>query len=302
MTIFILRFLFFIYFYFHVFFFFFFLMIRRPPRSTLLPYTTLFRSLLDGGRFGVALGDDQPAQRAAVLAGHVLPRGLALVIAEGDRAVGLRLGEEDAPAVVGHLEIPELRPALRIHADRRAQVDVARLVALRPHVAPPLEEPRLPFLQRALQAPVAGEVDVVRDALQIVDGPHHTLLRSKWLRSPVPYTWSAPFGPTAFGRWKIQFCQAERRPKILVSSVSGPPKRSEASIPVSASGENAARASSACRTSSSQSMSSGVNVTSPAAAAVPASRSWPTRPLRSSTRPGSLRKRAASRESPLIIG
>ena len=27
--------------------FFFFLMIRRPPRSTLFPYTTLFRSLLE---------------------------------------------------------------------------------------------------------------------------------------------------------------------------------------------------------------------------------------------------------------
>src|SRR5438067_5976416 len=29
-------------------FFFFFLMIRRPPRSTLFPYTTLFRSFLTG--------------------------------------------------------------------------------------------------------------------------------------------------------------------------------------------------------------------------------------------------------------
>src|SRR2546430_16861742 len=28
----------------------FFLMIRRPPRSTLFPYTTLFRSLLNGGK------------------------------------------------------------------------------------------------------------------------------------------------------------------------------------------------------------------------------------------------------------
>src|SRR5689334_25144399 len=28
---------------------FFFLMIRRPPRSTLFPYTTLFRSVLDKG-------------------------------------------------------------------------------------------------------------------------------------------------------------------------------------------------------------------------------------------------------------
>src|SRR6266496_5965603 len=38
-----------------LFFLFFFLMIRRPPRSTLFPYTTLFRSprasrLLRGGR------------------------------------------------------------------------------------------------------------------------------------------------------------------------------------------------------------------------------------------------------------
>src|SRR5438552_17247871 len=31
------------------FFFFFFLMIRRPPRSTLFPYTTLFRSVTANG-------------------------------------------------------------------------------------------------------------------------------------------------------------------------------------------------------------------------------------------------------------
>src|SRR6266516_923707 len=33
------------YFYLYLYFFFFFLMIRRPPRSTLFPYTTLFRSV-----------------------------------------------------------------------------------------------------------------------------------------------------------------------------------------------------------------------------------------------------------------
>src|SRR2546430_8393451 len=32
----------------HKYFIFFFLMIRRPPRSTLFPYTTLFRSLFCG--------------------------------------------------------------------------------------------------------------------------------------------------------------------------------------------------------------------------------------------------------------
>src|SRR2546430_13397335 len=36
-------------------FFFFFLMIRRPPRSTLFPYTTLFRSL-DYARTQASLG------------------------------------------------------------------------------------------------------------------------------------------------------------------------------------------------------------------------------------------------------
>src|SRR5258705_4989287 len=34
------------------FFFFFFLMIRRPPRSTLFPYTTLFRSLSSPRGYG----------------------------------------------------------------------------------------------------------------------------------------------------------------------------------------------------------------------------------------------------------
>src|SRR3712207_8295246 len=36
----------------HVYFF--FLMIRRPPRSTLFPYTTLFRSVLGFHRFWVS--------------------------------------------------------------------------------------------------------------------------------------------------------------------------------------------------------------------------------------------------------
>src|SRR5256885_12225408 len=51
-----------------VFIFFFFLMIRRPPRSTLFPYTTLFRSPA-GGRLAAqqsALsGRELPAQPGA---------------------------------------------------------------------------------------------------------------------------------------------------------------------------------------------------------------------------------------------
>src|SRR2546430_10834028 len=47
---------------------FFFLMIRRPPRSTLFPYTTLFRSSAsfrkvsgpDGGGYGLIIRDRDP--------------------------------------------------------------------------------------------------------------------------------------------------------------------------------------------------------------------------------------------------
>src|SRR2546426_11151218 len=57
--------------YFSTFAFFFFLMIRRPPRSTLFPYTTLFRSLA-GPRNGV----EDPAQRPGprIIGPHVARR------------------------------------------------------------------------------------------------------------------------------------------------------------------------------------------------------------------------------------
>src|SRR5690242_21804018 len=45
----------------HIVFFFFFLMIRRPPRSTLFPYTTLFRS--DGDRRRLRGRTDPRVQR-----------------------------------------------------------------------------------------------------------------------------------------------------------------------------------------------------------------------------------------------
>src|SRR5260370_19861427 len=48
---------------------FFFLMIRRPPRSTLFPYTTLFRSLLEG----IALwGELKPLLTAEALISRAL--------------------------------------------------------------------------------------------------------------------------------------------------------------------------------------------------------------------------------------
>src|SRR5688572_32236992 len=42
--------------------FLFFLMIRRPPRSTLFPYTTLFRSIADGDADAVEDRDEYTAE------------------------------------------------------------------------------------------------------------------------------------------------------------------------------------------------------------------------------------------------
>src|SRR5712691_13546381 len=142
--------------------------------------------LLDRRGLGVALGHDEPPERGAMLAGNVLPGRLALMVAERDRAIQLWLGQENAPAVLGHLQVAELGPALRVDADRGAQVDVPGLQALRPHVLPPVQELWLPFLERPQEAAVRGEVDVVGDALQVIDAGHHTLLRSNSLRRPVP--------------------------------------------------------------------------------------------------------------------
>src|SRR2546421_6332000 len=59
--------------------YFFFLMIRRPPRSTLFPYTTLFRSIaaVGGDRDGIRHACRPPLQRHYRALGRVVvePRG-----------------------------------------------------------------------------------------------------------------------------------------------------------------------------------------------------------------------------------
>src|SRR3989442_4444271 len=54
--------------------FFFFLMIRRPPRSTLFPYTTLFRSLPRHGRRKGEGGQGRP-RRARDTSGRTIAAG-----------------------------------------------------------------------------------------------------------------------------------------------------------------------------------------------------------------------------------
>src|SRR2546422_5054242 len=66
--------------------FFFFLMIRRPPRSTLFPYTTLFRSHRHGGA-GQGPHAIRRDQQAPVAVLHVIEVHLATALLDlaGDR-------------------------------------------------------------------------------------------------------------------------------------------------------------------------------------------------------------------------
>src|SRR5260370_26492722 len=66
---------------------FFFLMIRRPPRSTLFPYTTLFRSLTDLGR------------------ATLLPPRPAAEVGRGQHADPLGRSEEHTSELQSHLNL-----------------------------------------------------------------------------------------------------------------------------------------------------------------------------------------------------
>src|SRR6267143_7043021 len=87
---------------------FFFLMIRRPPRSTLFPYTTLFRSR------GEASGDER--RHIPVPPSHILSLGGPLAGARG-RCCG-------GPERVGRGRSP--RGELRHLARRRGTAGVGR--------------------------------------------------------------------------------------------------------------------------------------------------------------------------------
>src|SRR3712207_7125282 len=72
--------------------YFFFLMIRRPPRSTLFPYTTLFRSVQEAAQARIVVVAEalvraervgHPGQRLAqMLAHHVLVRDVVRNLAQ----------------------------------------------------------------------------------------------------------------------------------------------------------------------------------------------------------------------------
>src|SRR3712207_7617303 len=101
---------------------FFFLMIRRPPRSTLFPYTTLFRSG-DAGR-----GD------------HRLGRGAAVV--DAGAAYVLALDEGGLPAGLGERQAERDRKSTRLNSSH-ANISYA-VFCLKKKRSPPSPPARRP--------------------------------------------------------------------------------------------------------------------------------------------------------------
>src|SRR2546426_11396499 len=74
-------------------------MIRRPPRSTLFPYTTLFRSLVSYGSTRLLLAGDAGMPTEAHLAGQV------------GRVTLLKVGHHGSRGATSDRWLDELRPA-----------------------------------------------------------------------------------------------------------------------------------------------------------------------------------------------
>src|SRR2546422_3722351 len=102
--------------------FFFFLMIRRPPRSTLFPYTTLFRSDLEpGGEGRVRLGAE------GRVGGRGYFRGAAVYATSGADTLGAGSRSASGPRFLLYsgLSLPAGRGSLSLYAYDRYR--------LRPH-------------------------------------------------------------------------------------------------------------------------------------------------------------------------
>ena len=129
--------------------------------------------LLNRRRLGVTLRDDDAAQVRAMLARHVLPRGLADVLAKMNLAGLISWVHKNAPSVVGHLDVIKLRPTRRINAHGRAQIHFVLHRALRAHIVPPVEVVWLPMLKRTLQRFVLRQIHVIGDSFAVINAGLH---------------------------------------------------------------------------------------------------------------------------------
>src|SRR5215471_19056361 len=160
-------------------------MIRRPPRSTLFPYTTLFRSSL-GRRAdrcsGGEVGDPHQTGGVGELPDHLPQRGGAAPLAYGDRL--LRGGLPPDPRdVARHLAVGEVVED-RVHHPGRCQ----------PQRRSPAREVSVPVVAHA-----EGQERLVRhlgegDGGDRLDELEHAVDLGLWVwhRSPSPVVVTAP--------------------------------------------------------------------------------------------------------------
>src|SRR3989449_5805933 len=120
---------------------FFFLMIRRPPRSTLFPYTTLFRSRLGDDLYALGRparpGEPRPRGRAPhhERVRHGPRRGDHEPGGEGERHVEVTILEVELAGA----DIGQRIPPVHVVVHDQARVPLADLVQARsdpPHSAP----------------------------------------------------------------------------------------------------------------------------------------------------------------------
>src|SRR5258708_37370201 len=104
---------------------FFFLMIRRPPRSTLFPYTTLFRSaMLDDVRTSVARIDAAASRAREIARGSAgqLTVGLVSSALFGTLPRALRALRQQAPGV--RVILREMSNAEQAEALQTGAIDI----------------------------------------------------------------------------------------------------------------------------------------------------------------------------------
>src|SRR5256885_10047092 len=86
-------------------------MIRRPPRSTLFPYTTLFRSVeVEGAVGGYGVVRAHHSDVGGMQAGS-MPAGAREIFAEGVVVPPLRLTPEGERFLPANVRTPQARPA-----------------------------------------------------------------------------------------------------------------------------------------------------------------------------------------------
>src|SRR2546422_6144348 len=101
---------------------FFFLMIRRPPRSTLFPYTTLFRSLVRPGGRVVLTGlphEPTPVAFFSVVRGEVTITGSMIYQDEFAEAMRLVAAGDvrTRPLITHRFAVDEIGPAFAVHRE-----------------------------------------------------------------------------------------------------------------------------------------------------------------------------------------